>query len=117
MAYNTPGDDMQTQALIQVFLNMTVFGMDIQQAINAPRFRDMSMPATFAPHAAFPGTLLLESTLYDQSAAGLQSLGYTVTRSPDWDNTFGAVGAVLKANSGGLLAGSDPREEATAAGK
>jgi gamma-glutamyltranspeptidase/glutathione hydrolase len=117
MAYNSPGDDMQTQALIQVFLNMTVFGMDIQQAINAPRFRDMSMPATFAPHAAFPGTLLLESSLYDQSAAGLQALGYTTTRSLDWDNTFGAVGAVLKADAGGLLAGSDPREEATAAGK
>jgi gamma-glutamyltranspeptidase/glutathione hydrolase len=117
MAFNSPGDDMQTQALIQVFLNMTVFGMDIQQAINAPRFRDMSMPATFAPHAAFPGTLLLESSLYDQSAAGLQALGYTTTRSLDWDNTFGAVGAVLKADAGGLLAGSDPREEATAAGK
>ena len=117
MAFNSPGDDMQTQALIQVFLNMTVFGMDIQQAINAPRFRVMSMPATFAPHAAFPGTLLLESTLYDQSVAGLQALGYTITRSPDWDNTFGAVGAVLKRAGGGLLAGSDPREEATAAGR
>jgi gamma-glutamyltranspeptidase/glutathione hydrolase len=117
MAYSTPGDDMQTQALIQVFLNMSVFGMDIQQAINAPRFRDMSMPATFAPHQAYPGALLLESTLYDQSAPGLQALGYTVTRNPDWDNTFGAVGAVLRAGGGGLLAGSDPREEATAAGK
>jgi gamma-glutamyltranspeptidase / glutathione hydrolase len=116
MAYSTPGDDMQTQALVQVFLNMTVFGMDIQQAINAPRFRDMSMPATFAPHQALPGTLLLESSLYDQSAAGLVALGYTVQRNPDWDNTFGAVGAVLKGDDG-LLAGSDPREEATAAGK
>ncbi len=117
MVFNTPGDDMQTQALIQVFLNMQVFGMDLQQAIDAPRFRDMSMPATFAPHAAFPGTLLLESALYDQSAEGLQALGYTLTRSPAWDNTFGAVGAVLEASGGGLLAGSDPREEATAAGK
>ncbi|MFQ5631887.1 MAG: gamma-glutamyltransferase [bacterium] len=33
MSYGTPGGDMQTQALIQVFLNMAVFGMDIQQAI------------------------------------------------------------------------------------
>ena len=44
------------------------------------------------------------------------ALGYTVTRSPDWDNDFGAVGAVLK-DGPGLLAGSDPREEGTAAGK
>ncbi len=116
MAINTPGDDMQPQALVQVFLNMAVFGMDVQSAINAPRFRDMSMPASFAPHESSPGALLLESALYDQSAAGLQALGYTVTRSPDWDNTFGAVGAVLKGGPG-LLAGSDPREEGTAAGK
>ncbi len=116
MAINTPGDDMQPQALVQVFLNMAVFGLDIQSAIDAPRFRDMSMPASFAPHESSPGTLLLESSLYDQSAAGLQALGYTVGRSPDWDNTFGAVGAVLKGGPG-LLAGSDPREEGTAEGK
>lgn len=116
MAFSTPGDDMQPQALVQVFLNMAVFGMDVQSAIDAPRFRDMSMPASFAPHEASPGTLLLESSLYDQSAAGLQALGYTVERNPDWDNTFGAVGAVLKGGPG-LLAGSDPREEGTAEGK
>ncbi len=116
MAFGTPGDDMQTQAWIQTFLNMQVFGMDIQQAINAPRFRTMSMPASFAPHESAPGTLLLEGGLYDRSAEGLRALGYTTERSPDWDNTFGAVGAAIRTEDG-LLGGSDPREETWAVGK
>jgi gamma-glutamyltranspeptidase/glutathione hydrolase len=116
MAYSSPGEDMQTQALVQVFLNMAVFGMGLEEAIEAPRFRDVSMPASFAPHQAYPGTLLLEAALYDKAAAGLAELGYTTKRNPDWDNTFGAVGAVLREGKS-LLAGSDPREEGTAAGR
>jgi gamma-glutamyltranspeptidase/glutathione hydrolase len=116
MSFGTPGDDMQTQALVQVFLNMEVFGMDIQQAIDAPRFRTMSMPATFAPHAAYPGTLWLESSLYNRTALDLQKHGYHVVEYPDWDNLFGAVGAVIQSN-GTVIGGSDPREETWAAGK
>lgn len=116
MSFGTPGDDMQTQALVQVFLNMQVFGMDIQQAIEAPRFRTMSMPATFAPHAAYPGTLWLETSLFNKTALDLQRRGYHVVQYPDWDNLFGAVGAVIQSN-GTLIGGSDPREETWAAGK
>jgi gamma-glutamyltranspeptidase/glutathione hydrolase len=116
MTIGTPGDDMQAQALVQVILNMTVFGMGIQEAIEAPRFRSRSAPDSFAPHASSPGTLQLEKKLYDSDAAGLTALGYTVKSLPDWDNTFGAVGAVIK-NANGLVAGSDPREETWAEGR
>jgi len=116
MSIGTPGDDMQTQALVQVFLNMEVFGMDIQPAINAPRWRSMSMPASFAPHKALPATLYLEASLYDQVSTALQARGYTTQKYPDWDNLFGAVGAVIQAD-GKLLGGSDPREETWAEGK
>jgi gamma-glutamyltranspeptidase/glutathione hydrolase len=61
---------MQTQALVQVFLNMSVFGMNLQEAINAPRFRSLSLPASFASHESAPGTPLLEGNLYDQFAEG-----------------------------------------------
>jgi gamma-glutamyltranspeptidase/glutathione hydrolase len=116
MSFGTPGDDMQTQALVQVFLNMQVFGMNIQQAIEAPRFRSMSMPATFAPHAAYPATLWLESSLYNRTVVDLQKRGYHVLEYPDWDNLFGSVGAVIQSD-GTLIGGSDPREETWAAGK
>jgi len=116
MSIGTPGDDMQPQAFVQVFLNMSVFGMSLQEAIDAPRFRSMSVPASFAPHQSAPGTLLLEKKLYDADASRLEALGYTVTSLPDWDNTCGAIGAVIK-TANGLIAGSDPREETWAEGK
>ena len=87
--------------------------MDIQEAIDAPRFRSKNFPDSFSPHDSEPGVLELEASLFDSIAEDLKGLGYEVRRWPDWDNHFSAVGAVLR-EPGGLVAGSDPRE-ATAA--
>jgi len=116
MSFGTPGGEMQAQANLQVLLNHLVFGMGIQQAIDAPRFRCLTWPDSFAPHESEPGVLDLEAILYDAIAADLEGLGYEVRRWPGWDNHFGAVGAVLR-EGGELVAGSDPREATTAAGR
>ena len=47
MPFGTPGGDVQPQAMLQVFLNIMVFGMDIQQAVEAPRFATYSFPRQF----------------------------------------------------------------------
>ena len=52
-----PGGDMQVQAMLQVVLNAFVFGMDVQQAIDAPRYSTWSFPNSFAPHEYLPGRL------------------------------------------------------------
>ena len=41
MPFGTPGGDVQPQSMLQVFLNVTVFDMDAQTAIEAPRFREL----------------------------------------------------------------------------
>jgi gamma-glutamyltranspeptidase/glutathione hydrolase len=117
MAISTPGGDMQAQALVQVFLNMQVFGMDIEQAISAPRFYTIASPSSFAPHESFPTHIRLEADLYATAAEGLKALGYTPEEDPKWDKDFGAVGAIMIGGNGELLAGADPREETTAMGK
>jgi gamma-glutamyltranspeptidase/glutathione hydrolase len=117
MVYSTPGGDMQSQALVQVFLNMEVFGMDIQQAISAPRFYSISAPSSFSPHEFTPGGLRIESDLYRQVADDMSALGYLPEEDPTWDKDFGAVGAILIGPDGKLYAGADPREETTAGGK
>lgn len=117
MAYSTPGGDMQSQALVQVFLNMEVFDMDIQQAISAPRFYSISAPSSFSPHEFTPGGLRLESDLYQQIHEAMSALGYTPIEDPAWDKDYGAVGAILVGPDGKLYAGADPREETTAGGK
>ena len=117
MAYSTPGGDVQAQALVQVFLNLAVFDMHIQQAISAPRFYSISAPSSFAPNEFTPGGLRIESDLYQKVAEDLRALGYLPEEEPAWDNTFGAVGAILVGEDGRLYAGADPREETTAGGK
>ena len=117
MAFSTPGGDMQAQALVQVFLNMEAFGMDLQSAISAPRFYSISAPSSFSPHEFTSAGLRLESDLYQQVAEELAALGYLPEEDPKWDKDFGAVGAIIPGPDGTLLAGSDPREETTAGGK
>ena len=116
MSIGTPGAEMQTQANVQVILNHFVFGMDIQAAIDAPRFRSLTWPDSFSPHAAEPGVLELEATLYDAIAEELIGRGYDVRRWDDWHNHFSAVGAVRR-TAEGLIAGSDPRDATTAVGR
>lgn len=116
MGFSTEGGDMQPQALLQVFLNMTVFGMDIQEAIDAPRFKTLSAPSSFSPHEAYPATIQLEADLYEQAITDLLMRGYTLQKAEKWDLGFGKVGAVIR-DGERLYAGSDPRGETTAAGR
>ncbi len=118
MAYGTPGGDSQTQAMIQFFLNLVVFGMDVQDAIRAPRFISENWPDSFAPHRYSPGTLRLEKALFDSCARALQEMGYTVHALQDRDNKVGAVCAVTRSfPDGTLTGGADPRDESWAEGR
>jgi gamma-glutamyltranspeptidase/glutathione hydrolase len=116
MSIGTPGGEMQTQANTQVLLNHLVFGMDLQEAIEAPRFRCRTWPDSFSPHVAEPGVVELEATLHDAIADELAKYGYEVRQRPDWDNLLSAVGAV-RHQDGALVAGADPRESTLAAGR
>lgn len=116
MSLGTPGADMQAQALVQVLLNHLVFNMDIQSAIEQPRFRSQNFPSSFSPHSFSPATLELEGELYERLAQDLGLRGYTVKQFNALDNHFSAVGAVL-VDQGGLYGGADPREATTAIGR
>ena len=116
MSFGTPGAEMQVQANLQVLLNHLVFGMGIQEAIDAPRFRCLTWPDSFSPHESEPGMLELEASLHEAVAEALEERGYETRRWPDWDNHFSAVGAIRRVE-GALRVGSDPREATTAAGR
>ncbi len=61
--FGAPGGDVQVQAMLQVFLNTFHFGMDIQEAIEQPRFATFSFPNSFAPYTHLPGRLNIEDRL------------------------------------------------------
>lgn len=109
----TPGGDVQTQTNIQVLLNVLVFGMDPQQAVEAPRFRSLNFPSSFAPHEVEPRTIELEAPLYDDVHEALEARGYTVRRLPRWDHELGGVGIVRTRPDGRVEVGADPHESTT----
>ncbi len=118
MSYGTPGGDMQTQALVQVFLNIAIFGMDAQEAIDQPRFRSLNWPDAFSPHAYRPGTIELEGPLGRSAGGALEDMGYRVEIKGERDNSFSAVCAVIRdQKSGKLYGGADARESSWAEGR
>ncbi len=113
MPFGTPGGDSQVQAMLQVLLNLTVFGMDPQTAIEQPRFITYSQPDSFAPHPSFPGRLCLEGRIPAETGAALAALGHQVMTWPDWLWRAGGVCLVRSDQQRGVLeAGADPRRAA-----
>jgi gamma-glutamyltranspeptidase/glutathione hydrolase len=117
MPFGSPGNDIQPQAMLQVFLNVNVFGMDVQSAIEAPRFATYSYPSSSAPHAYHPGRLNLESRIDAATGQELEKLGHAVKWWPDIEWRAGAVCAIrVNPDTGILEGGADPRRPAYALG-
>ncbi|TGN07941.1 gamma-glutamyltransferase family protein [Leptospira ilyithenensis] len=118
MSFGTPGGDMQTQATVQVFLNLFVFGMNPQAAVNSPRFRSLNWPDSFSPHSYYPGRIELEEEIYEKHGTALKDKGYDVIGRPKWEYDFGAPCISLKDPETGVLkGGADPRKESWAEGR
>jgi len=115
MAWGTPGGDVQIQAMLQVFLNVTEWNMPVQAAIEAPRFATFSFPNSFAPYAYYPARLNMEGRFPTDTIAAMRALGHDVEVWPDIVSRAGAVCAVTVDPETGLRhAGADPRREAYA---
>ncbi len=113
MPFGSPGGDVQTQAMLQVFLNVNVFGMSAQDAIEAPRFATYSYPGSFEPHAYFPGRLYLESRIEKPVIDVLASRGHDVRAWPDFTWLAGAVCTIVNDTKKGVMhGGADVRRPA-----
>lgn len=117
MPFGSPGNDVQPQAMLQVFLSLNVFGMDLQAAIEAPRFATYSFPASSEPHAYYPARLNLETRIPRETGEALASLGHDVKWWPELEWRAGAVCAIrVNPETGVLEGGADPRRLAYALG-
>ena len=118
MAFGTPGLDAQVQAMTQVFLNIVEFGMDPQEAIEAPRAISYSFPGSSWPHPYLPGRLNLEGRIDEVTANALESLGHDIERWPEWTELAGGACAIVVDRERGILqGGADPRRESYALGR
>jgi gamma-glutamyltranspeptidase/glutathione hydrolase len=107
MTVGCPGGDNQTQADLQIVLNTLVFGMNPQQAVEAPRFATQTLVNSFYPRAYRPGQLDVEPGIPEPTRAELRALGHRVTEVGACGN--GAVVTRRDPETGVLSAGADPR--------
>ena len=107
MTIGCPGGDNQAQANLQLILNVLLFGMDPQQAVEAPRFSSQSVVNSFYPHSYFPAQLDLEPEIAEGTADSLRDLGHKITRAVNCG--LGATVSVRDPNTGSLSTGADPR--------
>jgi gamma-glutamyltranspeptidase/glutathione hydrolase len=115
--FGTPGGDNQPQAMLQVLLNHRVFGMPIQEAIEAPRFMIHSIPNSFEPHRYLPGKLTVEGRIEPAVSDRLAALGHDVERLEDMTYKTAGVCAIVADHDRGILeGGADPRRMSRAMG-
>ena len=84
MIWGTPGGDQQDQWNAQLFLRHAHFGMNLQEAIDAPAWHIEHFPASFWPRAARPGVVVVENRLPEATIKELVRRGHEVEIGPDW---------------------------------
>ena len=110
MAFGTPGGDSQDQWTLQFFLNAIDFGMNLQEAIDAPNFHTNHFPSSFYPHNAKPGSLTVEARIPEDVRDALAARGHKVTLGGEWSH--GKVLAITFDPKTGLIAaGASPRAQ------
>ena len=106
LAFGTPGGDQQDQWSLAFFLNHVLFGMNLQEAIDAPAFHTDHFPSSFYPRQSEPRSLAIESRAGETVVAGLRARGHDVSVRLPW--SLGRISAVSSAG-GMLYAAANPR--------
>jgi gamma-glutamyltranspeptidase/glutathione hydrolase len=72
------GGDTQDQNLLQFFLEIVEFGMNVQQACEAPHFNSFQMRNSFDDHQPIPGRMEINEKVPEDVRAALRAMGYTL---------------------------------------
>jgi gamma-glutamyltranspeptidase/glutathione hydrolase len=105
LSFGTPGATRILTAMPQIFMNIVDYGMDLQQAINAPRIHCMT------------GEIFMESRIPKEVQEALKAKGHKISVRGAMDLYFGgAQGVMVDAKTGKLYGAADPRRDGFAKG-
>jgi gamma-glutamyltranspeptidase/glutathione hydrolase len=91
LSFAVQGGDSQDQNLLQLFLNVVEFGMNVQEATEAPNFNSFQMRSSFGAHESRPGRILLNDSMPQWVRKELRGMGYELTFEP---RTSGPINAI-----------------------
>ncbi len=115
LTFGVMGGDMQPQGHVQALVNLIDFGMNVQQAGEAPRIEHIgSATPTGEPADKDGGTVIAEIGIPDTVVAELEKRGHQVARTKR--NGGGYQGILIDAKTNLLHGGSDARKDGCAVG-
>ena len=104
LAFAVQGGDTQDQNLLQFFLNMVEFGMNVQQAVEAANITSYQMHSSFGTHESLPGKLTLNAQTPAWTIDTLTRMGYDIDTEA---RTSGPINAIyFDREHGGFWGGS-----------
>ena len=92
LSFAVQGGDGQDQNLLQFFLNMVEWDMNVQQAAEAPNMNSYQMRGSFGDHETRPGRMLLQDATSPWVRSRLSDMGYDLTFSA---RTSGPINAIF----------------------
>ena len=110
MAFSVQGGDSQDQNLLQFFLNMVEFDMNVQEAVEAHNITSYQMQSSFGAHKSEPGRIQVTTQVSEWVRKELAKRGYTVQVVP---RTYSPVTAIYFDHETGSMWGgaSDSGED------
>jgi gamma-glutamyltranspeptidase/glutathione hydrolase len=91
LAFAVQGGDSQDQNLLQFFLNVVEFEMNVQEAAEAANFNSYQMQSSFGAHEIKPGAITLREDTPSWIRAELKKKGYLMDF---WPRTSGPINAI-----------------------
>ena len=108
MVFGTPGGDGQEQWTLQFFLNYVEFGMNMQEALDAPSVHSVHFPSSFYPRDAYPGRVFAESRIPSEVIGELERRGHEVVVTEGWSNGK-VMGVRYDKERGVIIGGASPK--------
>ena len=102
LSFAVQGGDSQDQNLLQFFLNVVEFGMNVQEAAEAANFNSYQLRSSFGAHESEPGSLLLNQKVPEWIRNELIGMGYSLRFAP---RTSGPINAIWFDREHGTLWG------------
>jgi len=107
LSFAVQGGDAQDQNLLQFFLNMVEFGMNVQEAAEADNFLSFQLHDSFGEHKMEPGRLVVNESVPEFTRDQLEKMGYNVEVGMfgNRDRTSGPINAIYFDNENGTFQG------------
>lgn len=114
LSFGVMGGDMQPQGHVQILMNLIDFGMNLQEAGDAPRIRHFGSSSPRGDHMSDGGEVRLETGFSARTIAALKKMGHKVTVQGGGHGGYQAI--LWDAENKVYFGASESRKDGQAAG-